>query len=129
MEWLQNTLGIRPVFNSDEVYWSKNVNDALARETESGGMILSFLILDSLNAHFTGNWGEISGKIRQKDDMVLKGYLSGNKSGTLISKFSNEYHSLIILTFSRFTKTKIMFESEFENYTRSKEIYIDPFSR
>ncbi len=113
MDWLQEVLAIRPIFNCDEIYWSQEVNEVLARETEADLMQLSLLVLDSLEAHFSGDWGEIGSELKRENDESLKGYFDNDKSGVLISLHSDEKYSLIVKTFNEFSETKIMFKSEY----------------
>lgn len=112
MQWLENVLEIRPIFKCDEIYWSVAVNEALTEETESNEMSLSYLVLDSLSRHFTGDWGEVTQDIKKSNDSALKQYFQNDFSGSLSSKYSNEKHQLAVLTTDSFSKTKIMFPTE-----------------
>ena len=114
-EWLQNTLGIRPIFSCNEIYWSPRVNEALSSEIESGDMTLSYLVLNSLDGHFSGKWGDVPKEDAKRNDANLKAYFNGDYSGILYSSWSNDRYSLSIITFNRFCQTEIMFTSEYNS--------------
>lgn len=107
MDWLQNTLGIRPIFNCDEIYWTEEVNLIMAEETENNVMDLSLLVLEGLERHFTGDWGDVSEIQRNENNLTLQNHYRGISSGPIISTYSDANHSLLFTTSAEFNTTII----------------------
>ena len=114
MEWIQNVLEIHPIFKCNETYWTKSVNEILVEETESDKFNLSYLILDSLERHFSGDWGEADIATKEANNNSLQQYFQNNKTGSLLSIFSNDTYTLIILTSCEYSETIIMFSFEYD---------------
>lgn len=119
MDWLQNTLGIRPIFSCDEIYWTKEVNQIMAEETENNVMDLSLLVLEGLERHFTGDWGGVSEIQKNVNNQILQNHYKGISSGPIISTYTDTNHSLLFTTSAEFDTTIISLQEE----KPSSEVY------
>ena len=110
MMWLQDVLEIRPVFKTNLVYWSSEVNEVLADEAERNETNLSMLVLESLERFFVGDWGNVGPELKSDNDRSLRNHLEERDNNGLHASYSDTRYAIVINTDPHFSETVIGFD-------------------
>lgn len=94
--------GVKPKFSLGQILWTRGINSLVAQDT-----VFAKFVMDSLEKHATGDWGNVSREDQSENEYAIGKYLR------LFSAYSHGDKKIWIITEADRSATTVLFPNEY----------------